>query len=175
MSQRASRRQFLFVLAFLMVVSLFVMTFRMGLVRGDSMDPTYHDGQVVLVHRRNWLNRRLERGDVVVLKKDNDVIIKRIYRLPGEEVVDQNLISNSIRYDLTDYYEQPIEVEDRRKPPRLFVPQGYVVVLGDNPRVSEDSRVFGPVPIKDILGVAVNSPPPPTTPSAPVPVLPNGN
>ena len=35
------------------------------------------------------------------------------------------------------------------------MPPGYVVVLGDNLNASEDSRVFGPVALGDILGKVV--------------------
>jgi signal peptidase I len=159
----SSRRQSLFVLVFLVVVILFVFTFRMGMVRGDSMYPTYVNGQVVLVRRLGWLTPPLKRGDVVVLRKDNDFIIKRIYRLPGEEITDPGIAEMSYAGELSDYYEQPLAKDDTRKRQRLFVPEGYLAILGDNPRVSEDSRVFGPVPIRDVIGVVVASPPPPNT------------
>lgn len=147
---------------FLIVVILFVFTFRMGLVRGDSMYPTYVNGQVVLVRRLGWLTPPLKRSDVVVVRKDNDFIIKRIYRLPGEEVTDPAILTLSYQNEMSDYYEQPF---NKKSLPsiheRLFVPEGYIVVLGDNPRVSEDSRVFGPIPLRDVIGVVVASPPPP--------------
>ena len=73
------------------------------------------------------------------------------------------------RSGLDDYYEQQPALAPAGGPrPRLFVPKDYLVVLGDNIRNSEDSRVFGPVPIRDVLGVVVNSPRPPyETGSAP--------
>lgn len=158
----SSRRQTLFVVVFLIVVILFVSTFRMGLVRGDSMYPTYVNGQVVLVRRLGWLTPPLKRGDVVVVRKDNDYIIKRIYRLPGEEVTDPIILQMTFQNEMSDYYEQPFlknGLPSSRE--RLFVPDGSLVILGDNPRVSEDSRMFGPIPIRDVMGVVVASPPPP--------------
>ena len=156
---RAVRRQIVFVGVFLVVVALFVTVFRMGLVRGDSMSPTYEDGQVVLVQRRNRLSPPLKHNDVILVRHDRDVLIKRVYRLEGEE-----LTTTFPYYGLTpgleDYYEQPYPPK-RGTPPRLFVPKGYLVVIGDNLRVSEDSRYFGPVRARDVLGVVVNSPGPP--------------
>jgi signal peptidase I len=103
----------------------------------------------------------LKRSDVIVVRKDNDVIIKRIYRLPGEEITDPSLLQMTYEHELADYYEQPLVEKERKLFQRLFVPEGYLAVLGDNPRVSEDSRMFGPVPLRDVIGVVVASPPPP--------------
>lgn len=161
---RQTRRQTIFVVVFLVVVVLFVLTFRLGAVRGVSMQPTYEDGQAVLVLRRTWLNSGLKRGDVVLVQHGRDVLIKRIYRLPGEEIDERvtAFLRISSIYDLSDYYEQ-VPGKNVEQPPRLIVPQGFVVVLGDNARQSEDSRQFGPVPIRDIIGTVVNAPPPPAS------------
>jgi signal peptidase I len=161
---RSVRRQVAFVSVFLVVVALFVTMFRMGVVRGSSMEPTYENGQVVLVQRRNRFSPPLKRSDVILVRHDRDVLIKRIYRLEDEEMTDTfPYTAAMIRHSgLDDYYEQqPAIAPVNGPPPRLFVPRGYVVVLGDNIRNSEDSRVFGPVPMRDILGVVVNSPRPP--------------
>ncbi len=154
------RRQTLFVVVFLVVVVLFVTNFRMGVVSGASMYPTYQDGQVVLVRRRTWFSSPLKRNDVVLLRQGRDVIIKRIYRLPGEEVDHfyPDVKQKAFASGLADYYEQQVVPGQE---PRLFVPKGYLVVLGDNLPVSGDSRVFGPVPVRNVLGTVVNSPGPP--------------
>ena len=159
MLRRAPRRQTVLIGVFLLLVFLFLVLFRMGVVRGQSMTPTYVDGQVVLVSRRHSYSPPLRHNDVVLLRKDRDVIIKRVYRLEGEEidntfpfVLRRTLINN-----LGDYYEHKI-VDGKI---HYIVPQGYIVVIGDNLRVSEDSRYFGPVPVRDVLGTAVASPGPP--------------
>ena len=159
----AARRQVSFVIVFILVVLAFVSTFRMGVVHGLSMYPTYNNGQVVLVRRRDFLSPPLKRNDVVLIKQGNDVIIKRIFRLPGE-VVDRtfpDVKDQALQTGLSDYYEQT-KVDTPKGVKNVFtVPKGYVVVLGDNLPISEDSRVFGPLPEKNILGVVVASPPPP--------------
>jgi signal peptidase I len=171
---RQTRRQSIFVGVFLLIVIVFVLTFRLGAVRGVSMSPTYEEGQAVLVLRRTLFRPALQRGDVVLVQHGRDVLIKRIYRLPGEEIDGRVsfFLKFSDTYDLSDYYEQ---VPGKNKgETRLVVPKDYVVVLGDNARASEDSRMFGPVPIRDILGTVVNAPPPPATeePMAPPPSRP---
>lgn len=166
---RAARRQLLFIVVFLVVVVLFVTTFRMGLVRGDSMEPTYHNGQVVLVRRRNWFSPPLHHNDVVLLRKDRDVIIKRVFRLPGEEIDSSypNVLLPTLRRELIDYYEQKVVQTPRGPVMHLYVPDHFLVVIGDNLRISEDSRVFGPVPEHDVLGTVVGAPPPPYRNSSP--------
>ena len=158
---KSVRRQTIFVLVFLLVVLGFVTTFRLAIVRGDSMESTYHDGQVLLVRRRNRFSGPLHRGDVIVLRKDRDVIIKRISRLPGDELTDTNAVNMTLNNDLSDYYEQPFPAAKPDAPLRLIVPEGYLVVLGDNRRISEDSRFFGPIPLRDVLGVVIAAPPAP--------------
>lgn len=158
------RRQTVFVFVFLIVVILFVSTLCMGVVRGASMDPTYHDGQVVLVRRRNLLNNTLNHNDVVLVQREHDVIIKRIYLLPGEELAaSTNYVLLMTRlHGLIDYYDQKTIKSNQEEKVHYYVPKGYVVILGDNQKVSEDSRAFGPVPIRDIIGKVVNSPGPPS-------------
>jgi signal peptidase I len=162
---RSARRQNILIAIFLVMVLAFMTTFRMGVVRGDSMFPTYQDGQVVLVLRRTGLSAPLRRNDVVLLRKDRDVIIKRLYRLPGEEIdhTFPDVLAYTHRYRLDDYYEQQTVQTPQGPETHLFVPRGFLVVIGDNLRVSEDSRLFGPVPERDVLGVVVNAPPPPYT------------
>jgi signal peptidase I len=173
------RRQAAFVGLFLVVVSMFVSTYCMGVVRGASMEPTYQDGQVVLVRRHNMLNPTLHRNDVVLLQRERgEVIIKRIYRLPGDEVIPgyPYLVRASEPHGLSDYYEQETVNTPQGITTRYFVPRGYIVVLGDNPDVSEDSRFFGPVPITDVIGTVVDAPGPPSgvTDRRAVPTSPRG-
>jgi signal peptidase I len=147
---------------FLALVIFFVTTFRMCVVKGRSMEPTYVNGQVVLVRRRTRFSAPLGRNDVVLLSKDRDVIIKRVYRLSGERL-DDYLAAYTERNRLTDYYEQSPPA-GAKGGTRYTVQRGYLVVLGDNQQVSEDSRYFGPVPESDVLGTVVAAPDPPQSP-----------
>jgi signal peptidase I len=166
---RKISRQTVLILIFLCLVVFFMTTFRMGVVRGESMEPTYADGQVVLVRRRNRFSPPLRRGDVVLVQKDRDVIIKRVFRLPGDEITEEppNLPRYALFSDTLDYYEQQEEATPTGPRLRLFVPQDYLVVLGDNPKASEDSRYFGPLPLRDVLGTVVRAPGPPASSLAP--------
>ncbi len=133
------------------------------------MEPTYQNGQVVLVRRYNRLSAPLRHNDVILIKKDKDVIIKRVFRLPGEELTDEfpNLLAFTKYNHLTDYYEQQETTSKNGKVTHYRLPDGYIAILGDNLKVSEDSRIFGPVPLRDILGKVERSPGPPYSPGSP--------
>ena len=161
MSHKANREA-KFVLVFLIVVILFVTTFQMGVVRGVSMEPTYLDGTVVLVRKINRFSPPLKRNDVVLVKQGRDVIIKRVFLLAGEEVDARapDLLSATHRNQKEDYYEQQPITSDPGVKKTYRVPSNFIAVIGDNFRQSEDSRIFGPVPLHDVLGVVVGAPPP---------------
>ena len=57
------------------------------IVRGDSMDETLHDGEVLLLSKISYTINEIKRYDIVVIKdKDNDYIIKRIIGLPEDNI-----------------------------------------------------------------------------------------
>lgn len=153
-----ARRNLFAVAVFLVAVLLFTSAFRLAVVRGDSMLPTYQDGQMVLVNKIRAVNGPLHRGDVVLVEHGNDVLIKRVVFLPGDEVPPRD----------SWMFRRVMEFFDIAKPdmqgppfPRLKVPSGFLVVLGDNRSVSEDSRAFGPVKENEVIGRVVNAPPKP--------------
>jgi len=126
-------------------------------------------------------NEDPQRGDVVVFKyPENKKInyIKRIVGLPGDRIIYRNkrLFVNDIEYSHTqiDHNFDPIEIADgqvyiennlykdylilnQSSPPLNFqyqVPDEAYFVLGDNRDNSNDSRYWGPVPRKNLVGKA---------------------
>ena len=143
------RRRHYALAAFMVVMVVFMLTsFRVTVVHGDSMLPTYKNGQMVIVNR---LSRDVRRGDVVLIEAGNEILIKRIAYLPGDVLP----LNHSWMFGDVAHYFEPT---DRRDAP-LRVPPGHVVVLGDNLSVSDDSRAFGPIPSEQIYGRVVNAPP----------------
>jgi signal peptidase I len=106
-------------------------------VVGPSMQPTYVDGDRVLVRRSN----NPSRGDVAVLRPNRPGsrpgwMIKRVVALAGD----------------------PMSADVARAAgmaPGDPVPDGHVVLHGDNAAVSSDSRVWGPAATERVLGVVV--------------------
>lgn len=102
-----------------------------------------------------------ERGDIVVLNPPNGAsadkpYIKRVIGLPGDtfEIRADNVFINGIQ--LVEPYLDEGTVTDKCREicGPLEIPEGSVIVLGDNRGSSEDSRFFGPVPIENTIGKA---------------------
>ncbi len=102
-----------------------------------------------------------ERGDIVVLNPPSGAsadkpYIKRVIGLPGDtfEIRNDQVYINGI--EIVEPYLDEGTLTDgcRAVCGPLEVPEGSVIVLGDNRGNSEDSRVFGSVPIDNIIGRA---------------------
>jgi len=119
------------------------LTLHTVIVKGVSMYPTFKDGQKVLVSSAYWVVGGIADKDVVVLKdaeSSDGYIIKRVYKMAGEKVDEVNCPRT---WNLAN---GPFEV-----------PAGKIYVLGDNRAQSEDSRYFGAVDTKSVLGKVVVS------------------
>lgn len=106
-------------------------------VRGDSMAPTYSDGERVVVVRGAGASV----GDVVVLAGQPPApywLIKRVAAAPGGPVPRSR-------------------VPALAHVPEQNVPRGKLVLLGDNPDVSLDSRTLGYFPSGQLLGRVIGS------------------
>jgi signal peptidase I len=142
----------------LLFVHLFVVT--IVPVRGNSMYPTLADGTYILVDQISPLLRPLSRGQIVAFRNPLNLgqkFIKRIVGLPGETLA---VAGGKIFFEPAG--RQPLRLLEPYLPPGLttegevrdFLGQDEFWMLGDNRPVSSDSRFFGPVPAKDILGRA---------------------
>src|SRR4051812_42732836 len=60
--------------------------FELILVIGPSMLPTFGTGDLLLIDKRAYQRRPIERGDIVVAQHNREFIIKRVIGLPGESV-----------------------------------------------------------------------------------------
>lgn len=125
-------------------------------IEGLSMYPTLNHGDRFLFHRWPYWNGGPERGDIVVIRDPLDAVleIKRVVGLPGDiiqvrdgyvrinkRMLSEPYLSQSMR---TDSGEQGLKI--------ILVPEDRYYVMGDNRPVSRDSRTFGPVRRRHILG-----------------------
>ena len=129
-------------------------------VVGDSMLPNFSGGNYVLVDELTYRIRPPERGEVVVLHDPEDYstyFIKRIIGLPGERVT---IASNTVTiYNVANPAGFALD--------ESYLPKGIMtsgdetynlssstyLLLGDNRPESYDSRAWGPLPAKDIVGL----------------------
>jgi signal peptidase I len=135
-------------------------------VYGLSMEPNLHTEQRLVVEKisyNSWLHLRSpQRGDVVVLRINgaDELLIKRVIGLPGDQVEIRNGQVFINRAPLDEPY---VVLPASGDYSRVDVPPLHIFVLGDNRDFSNDSRTFGPVPMKDVIGRAWFSYWPPET------------
>jgi len=131
-------------------------------VYGQSMEPNLHTDQRLIVEKLSYNRyaRQLlgvqgpEQGDVVVIRlgtQANELLIKRVIGLPGDvvEIHDGQVFVNN--QPLNEPYLDGLT-------PGFYGPTTvsplHIFVLGDNRNFSNDSRNFGTVPLKDVVGRA---------------------
>ncbi|MDR3686856.1 MAG: signal peptidase I [Coriobacteriia bacterium] len=137
------------------IVLVFYVFFSSAVVDGESMLPTLHNGDYLLItHGANSLHQ----GDIVVtsvLEKTGPVeLVKRVIALPGDtvEIKDDVAWVNGVAEPARGQFVSP-QFSVSRGP--YVVPSGYVYIMGDNRPISEDSRYLGPVPLSGLKGRAV--------------------
>jgi signal peptidase I len=71
-----------------LLLVLFKVVFLGIRVRGQSMEPNFHDGQIHVINRLAYMRHAPKRGDVVAFRAEefNALILKRIIGMPGETV-----------------------------------------------------------------------------------------
>lgn len=141
----AARNGFLGVLlAVLAFLVFFFYNFQTVVVSGKSMLPTLKNRQHILLCKALWLVGPIKQNDIVVLKMGDpsrsEFLVKRVWAVGGDVIKDVTLSPIGWNYFQDGYYR---------------VPEGKVYVLGDNRLASEDSRLFGPVNERNIIGKVV--------------------
>lgn len=128
------------------------------LVSGQSMEPTFHDGNYLLIDEIAYRVREPERGEVIVFRYPGDhrsYYIKRIIGLPGERVMIKSgritvtsVEGNEVKLDEPYVMPGPLtgDVDMKLNPGSYFV-------MGDNRGFSYDSRSWGPLEQSDIIGL----------------------
>ena len=147
------------VIALICCVLVFVFVARVIDVVGQSMVPTLHEGDKIIITR---LAGDYEVGDIVVLRKDTfrqEPIVKRIIAVEGQ-TVDFDFTTGTVYVDgvaLDEPYinERTYDPEDYAGP--VTVEEGCVYVLGDNRNNSTDSRTstIGCVDERYIMGKVI--------------------
>ena len=157
---------YIIIIIFVILIRSFIMT--PVDVSGESMYPTLHDNDIMLLYKLRLKTVGINRFDIVVINSDDGKLIKRVIGLPGDKIrykieliddmkkgtlyingeeVDEPFISevaqgNTCRFNNVDICEGEVEV-----------PEGEYYVMGDNRGVSKDSRMLGTIPKKDIKGI----------------------
>lgn len=148
------------VIVFAVFLVIWQFLFRPFQVSGNSMHPTFLDKEYILTNIITLRFSQLKQGDVIVFKAPNDPekdFIKRIIGVPGDQVAIKNgdVYVNGIILDQSAYLSPSVKTFGgsflREGLPETVPPDSYFV-LGDNRPGSSDSREWGFVPLKSIIG-----------------------
>ncbi|MTI71149.1 MAG: signal peptidase I [Firmicutes bacterium] len=127
-------------------------------IKGASMKPTLENNDMLFINKAIYIADKPNRGDIAILKAfDNpskEYYIKRIIALEGETI---KIIDGKIFIDgekLKEKYLKEDTYTTTYKKCEWKIPKNHVFVLGDNRKVSYDSRIFGPVSVEIIKGKA---------------------
>lgn len=129
-------------------------------VSGASMEPNFKEGDYLVVDELSYFLRQPQRGEVIVFKypqNPSQYYIKRIVGLPNEtlEIKDGEIFitkangKEAEKVDETLYLPYFFETSGLVK---LTLNKNQYFVLGDNRQASLDSRKFGPLSDKYIIG-----------------------
>lgn len=131
-------------------------------VRGASMEPSFQDGEYLVIDQLSYRFREPVRGEVVVFRfplRPSQFFIKRIVGLPGETIVvrdGQVIIQNSehpsgVILDESQYLDEAVRTGGNVT---VALGSDEFFVLGDNRAASSDSRSWGVLPREDMVGRA---------------------
>jgi len=157
------------ILALLIVLPIRYFLFQPFLVQGASMEPNFFSGDYLIVDEISYRFRLPQRGETIVFyypQNRNQRFIKRIIALPketvyiyGSEVYVKTLDNKILDFSGLKYSPNIVIKEDEKlkeilekESLKINLKEDEYFVMGDNRLHSYDSRSWGPVSKKDIIG-----------------------
>ncbi|MEO0539750.1 MAG: signal peptidase I [Cyanobacteria bacterium P01_A01_bin.105] len=142
------------------VVRLFIAEPRY--IPSNSMDPTLHVGDRLLVEKVSYRLHSPVSGDIVVFAPPpqlqavgftaDQAFIKRVIALPGQTV---SVTQGQVYVDGQSQQEPYILASPTYEMSPYQVPPGQLFVMGDNRNDSNDSHIWGALPTQNVIGRAV--------------------
>ena len=122
---------------------------------GHSMEPTIRIGTRIIVDTSAYQTTQPKRSDIIIFKIGGEYMVKRVIGLPGDVLtIDGTKVIVNGKL-LAEPYVEPTTsslLYTNKLIKNFKVPAGQFFVLGDNRVVSNDSRYYGTIPLKDIIG-----------------------
>ncbi len=117
-------------------------------VNGPSMNNTLKNNDIMILNEISYKFNGLNRFDIVVVRYNDEHLIKRVIGLPGDTIKYENdvLYVNGKKVKENFDHAETADVEE------IKIPEGEYYVMGDNRVNSTDSRIIGTIKLKDIKG-----------------------
>lgn len=141
-----------FLAVFVIITGFFVGP---AVVEGESMQPTYYDGDAVLIY---YFMEEVQTEDVVIVDIGSELLIKRLCGMPGDHLkIDATgvYLNDTL---IESYVPEHFVPEEGFVPYFLYdqiIPEGSYFVMGDNRLNSTDGRRFGLVERDQLLGIVI--------------------
>lgn len=128
-------------------------------VEGESMYSTLNNKDVLFVEKLSLLTHNIKKGEIIIFDSKNatnDIYVKRVIATEGDQIE----VKNGKVYLNNKEISEPYLDKDVITNPGPFltanqiytIKPGYIFVMGDNRGDSVDSRILGPIAVKDVKG-----------------------
>jgi signal peptidase I len=133
---------------------VYLQPYRLEIISGKSMTPALQDGELIMVDCHYYRRMPLQKGDIVSCVVGGKKIIKRVYALPGEQVIqlhNEKDKSNDMIIS-SGMVEKALRFFPGSNIKNVNIEPGFMFLFGDAGMFSSDSRDFGPVSQNTIVG-----------------------
>jgi len=142
------------IIALVIVIPIRYFLFQPFIVKGQSMEPNFENGNYLIIDELSFRFRDPQREEVVVFRyprNPSQRFIKRIIGLPGEkiEIKAGSIMVNDQILDESEYLPFGLQTPGNIQ---ISLNENEYFVLGDNRISSFDSKQWGPLPRKNIIG-----------------------
>ncbi len=131
-------------------------------ISGTSMEPTLKNGSKVAVNKLAYGLAKPFRGDfffqwnrpklndIVIYLHDNKIVIKRVIGISGDQLEFSENSGYTVKINQKEISLTPVQFQRMKNFEKI--PEDFVFTLGDNQKDSIDSRDYGFVSVKNIMG-----------------------
>lgn len=145
------------ILAIVFVLCIQTFIIRGGIVKSNSMDPILNKGDRVIVNKIKITFNMLQDGDIIMYRHKNQLLFSRVIGKPGESIEVRNgkLYRDDRQVDKSYAKNRDINnfaLRDIHNSDGDIIPPNSYFVLNDNGDNKRDSRTYGLINDKDIIG-----------------------
>lgn len=145
------------ILAIVFVLCIQTFIIRGGIVKSNSMDPILNKGDRVIVNKIKITFSMLQDGDIIMYRHKNQLLFSRVIGKPGESIEVRNgkLYRDDRQVDKSYAKNRDINnfaLRDIHNSDGDIIPPNAYFVLNDNGDNKRDSRTYGLINDKDIIG-----------------------